>query len=60
MADLFAKQDGAAIAKGREVAELVAGVRLRDKPPIRRAGNCRRKSRHLRDLRAPPRVESER
>ena len=28
--DLFAKQDRSAIAEGREVAELVAGVRLRD------------------------------
>ena len=30
--DLLAEQDRAAIAEGREVAELVAGVRLRDRP----------------------------
>ena len=29
--DLFAKQDRSAVAEGREVAELVAGVRLRDR-----------------------------
>ena len=31
--DLLAEQDRAAIAEGREVAELVAGVRLRDRSP---------------------------
>src|SRR5439155_16003492 len=31
--DLLAQQDRTAIAEGREVAELVAGVRLRDRPP---------------------------
>ena len=31
--DLLAEQDRTAIAEGREVAELVAGVRLRDRSP---------------------------
>ena len=31
--DLLAEQDRAAIAEGREVAELVTGVRLRDRSP---------------------------
>ena len=31
--DLLAEQDRAAVAEGGEVAELVAGVRLRDRPP---------------------------
>ena len=31
--DLLAEQDRTAIAEGREVAELVTGVGLRDRPP---------------------------
>ena len=52
--DLLAKQDRTAIAEGGEVAELVAGVRLRDRSPAFGQRHCRRKSRRLRDPRAPP------
>ena len=47
--DLLAKQDRTAIAEGGEVAELVAGVRLRDRSPAFGQRHCPRKSRRLRD-----------
>ena len=51
--DLFAEQDRAAVAEGREVPVLVAGIRLRDRP---RAGGQRVAGEDRRAVRAVERV----
>jgi hypothetical protein len=43
--DLFAEQDGAAVAEAGEVAELVSGVGLRDRPRAVGQAYCRRRRR---------------